>query len=113
MHYTSEFVSFSLHAHILGAQYAYILTEVVITNKGKLNIMLDGDLIDYVKIYAEEQRTTVSEIFTQFILNLKRVKEKDPTEIILSDPEFKESLLQTISRIKAGDVKWFKYDEVF
>ncbi len=81
--------------------------------KGKLNITLDGDLIEYVKIYAEEQRTTVSEVFTQFVLNLKRVKEKDPTEIIFSDTEFKESLMQTISKIKAGDMKWFKYDEVF
>ena len=81
--------------------------------KGKINITLDKDLIDYAKIYAEEQRTSVSEIFTQFILNLKRTKENDPTEVILADPDFKESLLETISRIKSGKVKWFKYKEVF
>ena len=81
--------------------------------KGKLNITLDKDLIDYVKIYAEEQRASVSEIFTQFILNLKRTREDDPTDLVLSDPDFKESLLQTIAKIRTGKVKWHKYNEVF
>ena len=43
--------------------------------KGKINITMDRDLIKYAKTYAEEQRTTVSEVFTQFILNVKRVRE--------------------------------------
>ncbi len=81
--------------------------------KGKINITLDKDLIDYAKIYAEQQRTSVSEVFTQFILNLKRIKESDPTEVILADPDFGESLLETISRIKSGKVKWSKYKEIF
>ena len=81
--------------------------------KGKINITLDKDLIEYAKIYAEEQRTSVSEIFTQFVLNLKRTRENDPTEVILADPDFKKSLLQTISRIRSGKVKWFRYKEVF
>ncbi|PKL52417.1 MAG: hypothetical protein CVV37_01320 [Nitrospira bacterium HGW-Nitrospira-1] len=82
-------------------------------HKGKVNITLDRDLIEYVKTYAEEQRTTISEIFTQFVLNLKRTKDKEPTEVILTDPDFKESLLDMISRIRNGKVKWFRYDEVF
>jgi hypothetical protein len=81
--------------------------------KSRLNITLDKDLIDFAKIYAEQQRTSVSELFTQFILNLKRLKENDHTEIILSDSDFKESLLETITRLRAGEVKWYKYDEVF
>lgn len=81
--------------------------------KAKLNLTLDKDLIDYAKSYADEQRTSVSEVISQFILNLKRTKENDPTEVILSDPDFSESLLETISRIKAGEVKWHGYDEVF
>ncbi len=81
--------------------------------KGKLNITLDKDLVDYAKIYAEEQRTSVSEMFTQFVLNLKRARENDPTEIIISDPVFNESLLNTISKIRSGKMKWHKYDEVF
>ena len=85
----------------------------MLMTKGKINITLDKDLIEYAKIYAEEQRTSVSEIFTQFILNLKRAKENDPIEVILSDPDFKESLLETIDRIRSGKIKWYDYKEVF
>jgi hypothetical protein len=81
--------------------------------KSKINISLDKDLIEFAKLYAEDQRTTVSEIIGQFILNLKRVKQNDPTEIILSDPDFTESLLATIAKIRSGKMKWHGYDEVF
>ena len=81
--------------------------------KGKINITMDQDLIEYAKAYAEEQRTTVSEVLSQFILNLKRIKENDPTEFILADPKFKVSLMETISRVRSGKVKWYHYDEVF
>lgn len=81
--------------------------------KGKLNITLDQDLIEFAKNYAKYQRTTVSEIFTQFILNLKRSKENEPTDLIMADPDFRESLLDTISRIRSGEVKWHSYNEVF
>ena len=74
---------------------------------------MDHDLVAYIKSYADEQRTSVSEVFTQFILNLKRSKAKEPTDIVLSDPDFRDSLLQTIEKIKSGDVKWHKYKEVF
>ncbi|RPJ15897.1 MAG: hypothetical protein EHM30_07805 [Desulfobacteraceae bacterium] len=82
-------------------------------SKRKMNITMDQDLIEYAKIYANEQRTTVSEVFSQFVLNLKRIKENDPTAIILSDPGFKDCLLETMTRIQAGDVQWSGYDEVF
>jgi hypothetical protein len=81
--------------------------------KNKLNITLDKDLIEFSKLYATEQRTTVSELISQFLLNLKRTKSQDPTETIVSDPEFNESLLETISRIRNGKEKWLTYDEVF
>lgn len=81
--------------------------------KTRINITLDSDLIEFVKEYAESQRTTVSEVFTQFALKLKRLKENDPTEIILSDGDFTDSLLETTARLKAGTVKWQSYDEVF
>jgi len=81
--------------------------------KSKLNITLDQDLIEFAKNYAKYQRTTVSEIFTQFILNLKRSKESDPTDFIMADPDFRESLLDTVSKIRSGEVKWHSYDEVF
>jgi len=81
--------------------------------KSKINITMDHDLVAYIKSYADEQRTSVSEVFTQFILNLKRAKTNDPTEIILADPDFRDSLMETISRIRSGKVKWHKYKEVF
>jgi hypothetical protein len=81
--------------------------------KARINLTLDSDLIEFVKEYAESQRTTVSEVFTQFALKLKRLKENDPTEIILSDPDFTDSLLETIARVKSGTVTWQSYDEVF
>ncbi len=81
--------------------------------KSKINITLDQDLIEFAKSYAQYQRTSVSEIFSQFLLNLKRAKENDPTEIIMADSDFRESLLDTISRIRSGKVKWHTYDEVF
>lgn len=77
--------------------------------KEKLNITVDKDLIEYIKTYAEYQRTSVSEVVTQFILNLKRSREDDPTETVLSDPEFSRSLLKTLSQIKSGKMKWHKY----
>ena len=81
--------------------------------KSRINLTLDADLLDFVKEYAETQRTTVSEIFTQFALKLKRIKENDPTEIILSDPDFSASLLETMERVRSGSVSWKSYDEVF
>lgn len=81
--------------------------------KARINLTLDADLIEFVKDYAESQRTTVSEVFTQFALKLKRLKDDDPTETILADPEFTEALLQTIQRVKSGTITWHGYDEVF
>jgi hypothetical protein len=45
-------------------------------------------------------------------INLKCVKENDPTEIIISDPAFNESLLNTISRIRSGKMKWHKISAI-
>jgi len=81
--------------------------------KGNLSVTLDRDLIDYAEIVAKENRTTVSELINQFILNLKRARENNPTEIILSDPVFKESLLNTISEMRSGKIKWHTYEEIF
>jgi hypothetical protein len=81
--------------------------------KARINLTLDVDLVEFVKEYAESQRTTVSEVFTQFALKLKRNKENDPTETIIADAEFSESLIQTMESIKEGKVSWKSYDEVF
>jgi hypothetical protein len=81
--------------------------------KTRINLSLDSDLMDFVKEYAESQRTTVSEVFTQFALKLKRDSEHDPTEIILADPAFTEALLKTMEQVRQGASAWRRYDEVF
>jgi 16S rRNA G966 N2-methylase RsmD len=81
--------------------------------KSRINLTLDADLVEFVKEYAESQRTTVSEVFTQFALKLKRVKDNDPTDIILADPDFTNSVLETTTRIKNGTIEWSGYDKVF
>ena len=81
--------------------------------KKRMNITLDGDLIEYVRGFAEKERTTISDIVTQFLLNLKRAEEGDPTNVILSHAIFRESLLETIGRIRSGKMRWHHYDEVF
>ncbi|MDO9067146.1 MAG: DUF6364 family protein [Deltaproteobacteria bacterium] len=81
--------------------------------KARINLTLDVDLVEFVKEYAESQRTTVSEVFTQFALKLKRNKENDPTETIIADSEFSESLIDTMEDIKEGKISWKRYDEVF
>ncbi|MDD5773699.1 MAG: hypothetical protein PHX78_09580 [bacterium] len=45
-------------------------------------------------------------------LNFKYIRENNPTEIINSDLVFKESLLNIISRIQSGKMKWHKMSAV-
>ena len=35
------------------------------------------------------------------------------TEIVIRDPQFCESLMETMARIRSGKMKWHRYDEVF
>ena len=81
--------------------------------KKRINLTLDEDLVDYAKLYAQDQRSTVSELINQFLLNLMRANQQDPTSVIISDPEFEKILLDTIRKIKKGRMKWHTYEEVF
>jgi len=81
--------------------------------KTRLNISIDYDLADFIKIYAQENRTTASEVITQFILGLKRRTCQDSTDIILSDPTFSQALKEAHTRIKDGSAQWHTFGEVF
>ncbi len=81
--------------------------------KIRLNISIDHDLADFIKIYAHENRTTASDVVTQFILGLKRRTREDSTNIIFSDPNFYQALMEIKSRIKDGSAQWCTFDEVF
>ena len=62
-------------------------------SKARLNISLDQDLVDFVKVYVRENRTTVADVITQFVLTLKRHAQGESMEIILSDPDFHKAIL--------------------
>lgn len=81
--------------------------------KTRLNISIDYDLADFIKMYAQENRTTASEVITQFILGLKRRTCQDSMDIILSDPAFSQALTEAQTRIKDGSAQWHTFDEVF
>ena len=81
--------------------------------KARINLALDKDLLDFLKDYAEGQRISVSDVFTQFALNLKRARENEPMQTILDDPDFCESLMRTAEDIRNGKIVWKSYDEVF
>ena len=81
--------------------------------KTRLNISLDQDLVNFVKVYVQENRTTVAEVITQFLLALKRQSKGDSMEIIFSNPDFHKALVAVQSRLRDGTVEWHTFEEVF
>ncbi len=81
--------------------------------KTRLNLRLDHDLVDFVKVYAQENRTTVSEMMTQFILTLKRKAEGESMDLIYSNPDFYNAILDVQSRVREGAAEWHTFEEVF
>ena len=82
-------------------------------SKTRLNISLDQDLVNFIKVYVKENRTTVANVVTQLILALKRQAQGDSMEIILSDPDFHKALLDVQSRLRNGTAKWHTFKKVF
>jgi hypothetical protein len=80
--------------------------------KTRLNISIDYDLADFIKIYAQENRTSASEVITQFILGLKR-RAGQNTDTVLDDPKFSQALTEVHTRIQDGSAQWHTFDEVF
>lgn len=81
--------------------------------KTRINISLDQDLADFAKIFAKENRTTVAEIMTQYLLSLKRRIDNENTETILAHPAFHQAMEQAQKKISGGRAVWHDYDEVF
>jgi hypothetical protein len=82
-------------------------------SKSRLNISLDHDLVNFIKVYAQENRTTVADVITQFLLALKRRAQGDSMEIILSSPDFHKALIDVQSRLRDGTAEWHAFEEVF
>jgi len=81
--------------------------------KTRINISLDQDLADFAKIFAQENRISVADMVTQYLLTLKRRIEGQDSERILSHPAFIEAMELAQTRLKEGTAKWHSYDEVF
>lgn len=81
--------------------------------KTRLNISLDQDLVDFAKAFAADNRTSVAEIVTQYLLSLKRRSEGRATENLFADPAFHEAMKDARARLRSGKAEWHSYDEVF
>lgn len=82
-------------------------------SKTRINISLDQDLADFARVFAEENRTTVADVMTQFLLSLKRKTEGRDSEAILADPAFQAALDEAQAKLQSGTAKWHTYSEVF
>ncbi len=81
--------------------------------KTRLNISLDQDLVEFIKVYVKENRLTVAGVVTQLILALKRQAQGDSMDIIFSDPGFHKAILDVQSRLRNGTAQWHTFEEVF
>jgi len=81
--------------------------------KSRLNISLDEDLIDFIKIFAAENRISIADMVTQYLLALKRRVEGENTERILANPAFEEAMEEVQTKLRKGTAKWHPYEDVF
>jgi len=81
--------------------------------KTRLNISMDQDLADFAKIFATENRTSVADMVTQYLLSLKRKVEGQSTEEVLSHPAFVMAMEEAQAKLRNGTAEWHSYNEVF
>jgi hypothetical protein len=82
-------------------------------SKTRLNVSLDQDLAEFAKDFAAENRTSVANIITQYLLALKRRVEGEYIETILGHPAFQKAMEDAQAKLRAGTAQWHSYDEVF
>ena len=54
----------------------------------------------------------MSELINQWALSLKRAQENQGMAVVLSSPEFYQSLLATLEKALSGKMKWHNREEV-
>ena len=81
--------------------------------KARLNVSLDKDLIEFAKVFAAENRTSVAEMMTQYLLSLKRRVDGAHMEPVLSHPAFHQAMEDAQARLRDGSAEWHSYDDVF
>ena len=82
-------------------------------SKTCLNISLEQDLIDFVKGYVQDNRTTVADVFTQFLVSLKRRVQGDNIDNLSSDSDFYKALVDVQTKLRDGTGQWHTFEEVF
>ena len=81
--------------------------------KTRLNVSLDQDLAEFAKVFAAENRTSVADMVTQYLLALKRRVEGESAEKILSHPAFQQAMEDVQAKLRTGTAQWHSYDDVF
>ena len=81
--------------------------------KTRLNVSLDQDLAEFAKVFATENRTSVADMVTQYLLALKRRVEGEYMEKIFTHPAFQQAMEDAQTKLRAGTAQWHSYDEVF
>ncbi len=81
--------------------------------KTRLNISMDQDLADFAKLFASENRISVAEMITQYLLSLKRKVEGQSTAEVLSHPAFVQAMEEAQAQLRNGTVEWHSYNKVF
>lgn len=82
-------------------------------SKTRINVSLDQDLAEFAKIFATENRTTVADMVTQYLLALKRRVEGDYVESIFAHPAFQQAMEEAQTKLRTGSAQWHSYDEIF
>ena len=82
-------------------------------SKTRLNISLDQDLADFAKVFASENRISVADVFTQYLLALRRRVRSAEEVPILADPAFRQAMEDVLVRLRDGSAEWHSYEEVF
>jgi len=81
--------------------------------KTRLNVSLDQDIAEFAKVFAAENRTSVADMVTQYLLALKRRVEGEYMEQIFAHPAFQQAMEDAQAKLRSGTAEWHSYDEVF
>ncbi len=82
-------------------------------SKDRINVSLDQDLAEFARVFAAENRISVADMITQYLLALKRRVEGEQVEKILSHSAFQLAMEDAQAKLQSGDTRWHSYAEVF
>lgn len=82
-------------------------------SKTRLNVSLDQDLAEFAKVFAAENRTSVADMVTQYLLALKRRTEGEQMENLFAHPAFAQAMEEAQEKLRSGSAKWHSYDKTF